>query len=325
MRGFLKKLSRFHKSLQPYIHVAKELRWELKYLKFKRVPKPEFPLGVMRVDGRAYHGGLTDRFKGAISWWNYCSKNHLQFKLHYNYPFKLLDYVVPNEYNWEIKEEDIPDSIFNTRIFYARGEKGHRLEKLKTRKNVWYYGNIDLGNNLKYPPYTDDWGKTFRHLFKPSPLLEQHLERCRSEINNDFVAVVFRFQNLLGDFNEPMYRTIKDQEERRSLISKALSELEKIHKRHKDKTLLVTSDSISFLAEADKKDYTYTIKGNLIHMEFTNNDSDHSQLKSFLDFFMISESSKVYSVVIGDMYKSDFPVYAAKVGGVPFERIELPL
>lgn len=323
MRNFLRKLSKLNKQIQPYTHVAKELIWELKYLKFKKTPIVQ-RTGVMRVDGRGYHGGMTDRFKGAISWWHYCNKKGLKFKLLYNYPFNLTDYVIPNEYDWVIEEKDIPDSILTTRIFYARGENGRRLERLKTNKNIWYYGNIDLGSSLGWAPYTEDWGKAFKKLFKPSPLLEKHIDVCRSEIKAPYIAVVFRFQNLLGDFNEPYYRKINDDTEREQLINKALEELDKIHVLNKGYSVLVTSDSVNFLKEARKNDYVYVIEGKLCHMEFTDNDSQHTQLKSFLDFFMISKASKVYSVVIGDMYKSDFPVYAAKVGGIPFERIVMP-
>lgn len=321
MKRFLQRLSRFHKSLQPYIHVFKEVRWELKYLKLKERQKPGKRMGVMRVDGRSYHGGMTDRFKGAISWWHYCEKNNLEFKLYYVHPFNLTDYVVPNEYDWTVKEEDIPDNWRDTRIFYARGEKGHRLERLKSEKNIWYYGNIDLGSTLGYAPYTNDWGKVFKKLFKPSPFVNKHLDELKLQIGNDYIAVVFRFQNLLGDFNEP-YRKISDPKERENLIERVLNELDDIHKKEPGKTILVTSDSESFLTIAKKRDYVFVIEGKLVHMEFTEKDSGHTQLKSFLDFFMIANSSKVYSVVIGDMYKSDFPVYAAKVNGIPFERIE---
>ena len=322
MRNLLGKLSKFNKQVQPYTHRIKELLWELKYLKFKKSADSQ-PIGVMRVDGRGYHGGMTDRFKGAISWWHYCNKNNLIFKLFYNYPFKLTDYIIPNEYDWRIDEKDIPDSIYNTRIFYARGEKGKRLEKLKAMKNVWYYGNIDIGNTLRYSPYTDDWGKAFKKLFKPSPLLEKHLKKCQEQVKEEYIAVVFRFQNLLGDFNESFYRTIHNQEERRNLIDSALNELENIYRLNGNTPILVTSDSINFLEEANRKDYVYIIEGKLSHMEFINEDAAQTQLKSFLDFYMISRAKKVYSVVIGDMYKSDFPVYAAKVGGIPFERIEI--
>lgn len=45
-------------------------------------------------------------------------------------------------------------------------------------------------------------------------------------------------------------------------------------------------------------------------------------IKSFVDFYLISESSYVYSVKFDDMYSSAFPHYAAKINNRPFKRIE---
>lgn len=319
MRKLLKKISKEYKKLLPYTHVIKELKWELKYLKFKS-KRNNGRIGVMRVDGRGYHGGLTDRFKGAISWWNYCEKNGLDFRIFYVYPFNLTEYVVPNEYDWRIEADEIPDNIRDTRIFYGRGEKGDRLERLHTNKNIWYYGNLDLGNTLPYSPYNRPWGEIFKKLFKPSELLASHLKKCLEEVGGEYVAVVYRFQNLLGDFNERLYKTLKENHERQDLIDKALCELEKIHEENKDMRILVTSDSISFLEKAACKHYVYVIPGKIEHMDFSDSDKNHTQLKSFLDFFMISEAQKVYSVVIGEMYWSQFPEYAAKINNVPFIR-----
>lgn len=300
-------------------HPLKELRWNLKYLKFKpRSAKKR--IGVMRVDGRAYHGGLNDRFKGAISWWNYCEKNGLDFRLYYVYPFNLTDYVVPNEYDWRIDEKDIPDSIHDTRIFYGRGENGKRLDRLRTNKNVWYYGNIDVSRVLPFYPYNRPWGEIFRKLFKPSELLERNLEVYRKEIGGEYVAVVYRFQQLLGDFNEFNYSKITNPEDAKRLISKALEELEKVHNENPGLKVLVTSDSARFLSAASEKPYVYVIKGKVEHMDCTDGDTNHTQLKSFLDYFMISEAQKVYSIVIGKMYRSEFPEYAAKIHDVPFIR-----
>lgn len=320
IRNIAKKISRSYKKLLPYTHVFKELCWSLKYLRFKRGAAMGRRVGVMRVDGRGYHGGMIDRFNGAISWWNYCEKNGLDFRLHYVYPFKLTDYIVPNEYDWRIDEKDIPDGAFDTRIFYGRGEKGQRLERLRTKKHIWYYGNTNLGDSLNYAPYNRPWNEAFKKLFKPSELVDRHLAKCREEIGGNYVAVVYRFQNLLGDFNERWYRTITDVDERQSLVDRCLEELEKVHEENSEMKVLVTADSVEFLALAAQKSYVYVIPGKVEHMDFTDGDSNHTQLKSFLDFFMIAGAERVYSIVVGDMYTSQFPQYAARLNDVPFER-----
>lgn len=307
------------KSIFPHKHAFKDFWLGLRYLKFKPNSGKK-RIGLMRVDGRFYHGGLNDRFKGAVSWWNYCQKNGLEFRLLYNHPFDLTEYVVPNEYDWRIDEKDIPDGIFETRIFYGRGERGYRLDRLKTGKNVWYYGNIDLGRYLKKEPYTADWGEIFRKLFRPSELVESHLVRLRKEINGPYVAAVYRFQNLLGDFPEYHYEELSDPEASARLMARALEELAKVHEENPGLRVLVTSDSCKFLAEAAKRDYVFVIPGKVEHMDSSGRDIDHTQLKSFLDYFMIAEARKVYSIVIGRMYRSEFPEYAAKIYNRPFIR-----
>lgn len=173
---------------------------------------------------------------------------------------------------------------------------------------------------MNYPPYNRPWGKIFKKLFKPSELLACHLKKCREEIGEEYIATVYRFQNLLGDFNEYLYKTLRNNSERIRLINRALFELEKIHEENPGIQVLVTSDSISFLEEAARKSFVYVIPGKVEHMDFTDTDTNHTQLKSFLDFFMISEAQKVYSIVIGEMYRSQFPEYAAKINDVPFIR-----
>ncbi len=317
--GTLRKIFKFYKRIQPSSHVLKEKIWTIKYLKFKgNGDKPR--VGVMRVDGRGYHGGLTDRFKGAVSWFNYCESHGIDFRIFYVYPFNLTDYVVPNEYDWRIEEKDIPDGMSETRIFYARGEKGRRLERLNTKKSIWYYGNMDLGKSLNHEPYDRPWGKIFKKLFRPSDLLSAHLKICHEQIGGDYVAAVYRFQNLLGDFNEYQYKQLRSEEEKRKLMAKAIEELDKIHEENPGMRVLVTSDSHVFLSEASTKSYVYFIPGTVEHMDCTDSDTEHVQLKSFLDFFMISEARKVYSITIGKMYRSQFPEYAAKINDVPFIR-----
>ena len=46
-------------------------------------------------------------------------------------------------------------------------------------------------------------------------------------------------------------------------------------------------------------------------------------LKSFLDFYVLSEAQKIYRIGTSYMYPSEFPVYAAKVHDIPFASIEI--
>ena len=69
----------------------------------------------------------------------------------------------------------------------------------------------------------------------------------------------------------------------------------------------------------------HIIPGTLVHMDEHKNgvpqDPYATYLKSFLDFYVLSEAQKIYRIGTSYMYPSEFPVYAAKVHDVPFESI----
>lgn len=141
------------------------------------------------------------------------------------------------------------------------------------------------------------------------------------------MATVFRFQNLLGDFSEYHYNPIVDRDVRKKLIERCLDAIRRIHSEYQDKEILVTSDSITFLREASKLEHVHIIPGTLIHMDGNKNgipgdyESFEVYLKSFLDFYMLSEAERIYRIGTSYMYPSAFPVYAAKVHNIPFESI----
>jgi len=88
-------------------------------------------------------------------------------------------------------------------------------------------------------------------------------------------------------------------------------------------SLLICSDSVNFLKIVSKIPGVFIIPGELTHMQYTKLNDFGLNLKSFLDFFMISESESVRSVGTNIMYQSDFPALAASIKNVHFERVEL--
>lgn len=96
---------------------------------------------------------------------------------------------------------------------------------------------------------------------------------------------------------------------------------------HKDKVLLVTSDSVTFLKRASQIEGVHIIPGTLIHIDGQKSNIPQNPyeiyLKSFLDFYILSEAQKIYRIGTSYMYPSEFPVYAAKVHNIPFESITI--
>ena len=292
-------------------------------------PNMKNPACIAMVDGTAIHGGMCDRFKGIITLYAYCKSREIPFRIKYTHPFRLEDYLSPAAYDWTLKESEYTDNPRYCRILYMRKEHlARRLLDLSTKKQVHYYGNRDcLPQVNEAYGNTYDWGELFRELFRPGPVLEGRIRTIKKELGNDYYAAVFRFQNLLGDFKEYNYQPIDDPDKAESLIEKCLGAIRGLQTTHGHQPLLVTSDSVTFLERASRIGGVHIIPGTLTHIDGNKNplpeNSYDTYLKSFLDFYVLSEARKIYRIGTSYMYPSECPVYAAKVRGIPFESITL--
>ena len=295
-------------------------------------PQTDEPVYVAMVDGQGYHGGLCDRFKGIVSLYAYCKYRKLPFRIRYTYPFRLEDYLLPADYDWTLKEHEYTDNPMYCKVLYMKGEHlATRLLRVKTKRQVHYYCNRDCLNiiNERYAtgqrPF--EWGELFRELFKPGPVLQERIEGMKKELGGRYYAAVFRFQNLLGDFQEYRFKPIEDKGEAEKLIVKCLDAIRSLQAAHAGQPLLVTSDSVTFLQRASQIDGVHIIPGSLTHIDRVKDkvrgDMYETYLKSFIDFFVLSEAEKIYRIGTSYMYPSQFPVYAAKVHNIPFESITI--
>lgn len=287
----------------------------------KKKPKTKQTLIVL-VDGKFWHGGFCDRLKGIISLYHFAKIKGLEFHLYYNFPFNMEDYLKPNKYNWEIKEADICRNYFYVRYLNLVGDNSiTRLTRLATKKQIQCYANRDIVDSLNQCYKTNySWGELFRELFNPTPQLSALIDYHKNNIAGTYVCAVYRFQQLLGDFVEYDFPELNESEKER-LIEKMLQSVEEISAKHSNMKVLVTSDSELFLNRVANLPRIYTIPGKVVHIDNTINESHEVYLKSFLDFFLLSEGEKIYSIGTVEMYKTEFPLYAAKLNNIPFERI----
>lgn len=288
---------------------------------YKRRTLTYNPTAVAVIDGKLYSGGMTDRFIGIISLYAWCKKNHRSFRIQYTSPFNLSDYLQPALYNWIPNEQDYVRSSKTSFVVYGVGEKhvDKRLNRIDSKKQIHYYGNRDFLQNPDFTNY--DWGCLFKELFKPSENLKKHIDLIKENLPSTYFSIVFRFQNLLDDFQEYNFKSLATTEEKERLISQCLQSITELAFKEKGMDCLVTSDSITFLKRAKMIHNVHVIPGSLIHMGSDSNGTYEQYEKSFLDFFMLSQSIKIYNVVLGRMYSSGFPKYAAKINNIPFERI----
>lgn len=320
--------------LLEFRHLLKEFLLAIKIaLKSKELNKPKTakPVFVAMVDGESFHGGMCDRFKGIISLYAYCKYHGIPFRIRYTCPFKLEDYLSPASYDWILKEHEYTDNPMFSRVLYMRGEHlAKRLLNLRTTKQVHFYSNRDCLAQINGAYAKEDgfnWGELFCELFKPGTVLDERIKSIKKDLGCDYYAAVFRFQNLLGDFHEYHFESIKDKDEAEKLIGKCLDSIKTLKSEHGNKALLVTSDSISFLKRASQIEGVYIIPGVLIHMDGQKNNILENPyeiyLKSFLDFYMLSDAQCIYRIGTSYMYPSEFPVYAAKVHDIPFKSITI--
>ena len=276
---------------------------------------------IFMVDGRMSHGGLSDRLCGLVSTYCYCKEHNKIFKLYFQYPFQLEFFLLSNRCNWEISKDEISHNILDSSPIYISNRQDNMLQrKIANHKLNKQSKQLHIYTNMRY--FRGNFSSLFHELFKPSPLLFDEVQKNLSQIDSDFISITFRFQQLLGDFKEGNF-PILPQDKRLKLMSSCLTEIEKLHKCHSDLKVVVTSDSQSFLLEAKKFNYVYIIPGNIVHMDFTDEDNIAIHLKSFVDLFVISKAQKVYLVYSDQLYRSAFAKTAALLSGALYEEIKI--
>lgn len=302
----------------------KEYYMLLKYNKIS-FGKAKEPMLVAVVDHRRHCQGLADRFKGIVTVYALAKAINVPFRCVFTHPFHLKDFLEPNTYNWLPQPEELSNNIRDARFKIMRKQPTlERLFKvLPLKKQVFVYANYDyLGEiNEKYNK-NYEWGVLFNELFKPTKELEDNLQIHLKQIGDQgYLACTFRFQALLADFKDDYSMALTDAEKTKLIETNrnALSHLVD----NTDLPVLVSSDSMTFIDAVKTLDRVYTVPGKVAHIDRVGGDMKGIHMKLLLDFFMLSRAKKVFSIGTDSMYLSNFPVYAAKINDIPFERIKL--
>lgn len=291
-----------------------------KYRPWGNAVKPKV---IYVLDGTNYMGGISDRIRQIMGVYALCKHKGYEFGLVANSPFELSNYLKPN-YNWSITENNFSRNIFFSKpIYLGYRSKERYLSLIKLRnKQLHLYASVQWG-------FINDFGFTmeqlFWELFEPIPLIKEFIELNKKRYDS-WNSIVFRFQDLLEDFNEShsaQYLKLKLSEKEKDILMNKCYEYVFEQQKKSKQTILVCSDSKIFLQKVASIPGVFIIPGELTHMEYTKQDNFDLHLKGFLDLFMISESDSVQSVGTNIMYPSDFPLLAATIKNVPFERVLL--
>ncbi|MCF0236074.1 MAG: hypothetical protein HUK09_05100 [Bacteroidaceae bacterium] len=285
----------------------------------------EVPRMVFRADGRFPHGGMFDRLKGIISVYAASKCIGREFKILFNHPFNLSDYLAPNRYDWTVAPDELQNHWPAARPVFMYGEGGNptRLVRRSMFERHYYYGfdSLQWLNNRYGQQF--DFGQLYAELFHPTDYLQAYIDQYKAEIGAPYVAIHFRFMNLIGDSNEfaDINPTLPAEQQKR-LVEESLRQVEFLMAQHPDHRVMLATDSPQFTALATERfTVLYVAPGEIKHIGTASDTTADSNLKMFLDYYLISEADYVYNLVSGEMWKSAFPEYAAKIGQKPFQRI----
>lgn len=281
-----------------------------------------FPVAIYSLDGKLFTNGLADRLRGMISVYAYAKCNAIPFRINHQTPFPLEDYIVPNIYDWTFQKHEYSDNLlYANPICLMDYTKGYRMFFLNSHRQHHFYTNIDclsLLNKRYKKQYT--YSQLFQELFKPSSLLQSQVDICEKSLGNNYISISFRFMQLMGDFKD-IRGLILDDSDRADLIERCIGLIYSLKERHSEVLkILVTSDSMTFMHAIANIPFVYQIPGVIGHIGHVDNSS--ANLKTFLDFWMISLAKKAYMGYTGDMYKSNFAKSAANSTGILYEELE---
>lgn len=272
---------------------------------------------VYMADKYVSFGGLADRLRGIISLYDWCKRNNKVFKIYFQDPFSLSHYLVPNLYDWQIYDSvyqgksvliDTPPHLTDVVKF-----QNYMFDKYLTRGEMQIncYTNADLVSNKS------KFSSLFNELFKPSDELKKLLDGYQAFLGKKYISVSFRFVQLLGDFNDCIDKTLTEKEQQK-LIKKCIDALVEINNMNHGTKMLVTADSSKFLEEVKKLEFVVVLPGEIGHSNYSHSEAAH--MKTFLDFMMIANASKIYLARTSQMFKSGFARKASMVNNVPFEE-----
>lgn len=280
---------------------------------------------VVMFDGNTFHGGLVDRLKGIISFLHIAEELNIDFKIFFNHPFSLADYLEPNQIQWIAKDDDIRWNPLNSKILYLM-EEFHinplSIIKNSNKRHFLVYCNVDyLPKFLQHNMSSSElWGKLFNRLFKKTSILQDHLNNLC--LKNNKIAIHTRFTSILGDFKD-VKSELLSADEKNTLLKQLSDKINIIQSNNPEKRIYVFSDSVTFLKHVKTHTGSYILDGTPQHIEIgVNNTKIQNHLKTFIDFFAISECDEIYLISFHKMYNSNFSRYASYISGSTFTHID---
>lgn len=260
------------------------------------------------------HPGLADRLKAAVSLYNLCKKSGYQFKMYFETPFRLSDYLEP-VMKWEARIEELEYSLMDTRFINEQNRKPIRHLTPGKQYHCYCYAGNDMPRIFKDTGYK--WCDLFHELFRPS----KELERAYKDLKLpplSYISVHLRFVNALERFENTFFDNhLETQEERDNLIARCKKGIRELQEENPDTDIYVFSDSKVFLDSLGDMTVKVLAHNDVGHV--SEGISQAAQLKAFLDLYVMSRSAKVYRIEAPELYNwSEYAKLAAMIGDIPF-------
>jgi hypothetical protein len=281
---------------------------------------------ICMYDGRMDHGGIADRLRGVVSSYDVAKRMGYDFRIFFDHPFLLEDYLVPATVDWRITKEELCYNPEDAEAMFC-GSNGTLVEPFFQR--LWFkkrfreaHKQLHVYTNALLLPRSKRYGELFRELFRPSERLEQALAQYSEPLKGGYITVSLRFIGLLDDFTERDGKHIS-AEEQQQLMDRCVAQIRKLYDRMEEKKrVLLTSDSTRFLKyAAEQLDFVYYIPGDVVHIDYQDETPDDINMKLFVDMLLISRADEAWLLQTDKMYNSGFPRRAAQITGIPFHHI----
>lgn len=268
------------------------------------------------------HPGLADRMKAIINCYNIAKMNGYQFKIVFKIPFRLEDYLMPNEVDWRADFSDLNYSVGGTRFFnelnFLSEDSWKGRTHLVNDKEYHCYSYIGNRQPEIFPESGYEWSKLFHELFRPTARLQTAIDACGYQ-ERSYIAVHLRFVNALDNFEEVTCcdNALRTEKEKQNLINRCKQGLMRIKNENEGSRVLVFSDSKRFLDSLDDIPVEVLDHDNVGHISFGT--GDDATLKTFVDLYMIARAKTVYRIDAPELYAwSGFAVTGAMIGGIEF-------
>lgn len=329
-------LGRISRAVEALVYRSRYLRWHVAFRRLNaRHRRRLLPLYagescrsrlarkrvVCVMNGNFEAGGLADRLRTVVSVYQVCQELGLEFRLLFDSPFLLSQYLEPGVYDWTISADEVNfDSMTEvvcceiTDDTLYQSQRVHSLLRLRlgssTADEIHVYGNP----SFCYAEGT--YATLFHQLFRLSSHLVSALEVERRKLGGDYFAVHLRFSRLLGDLDD--LGSVLEPSRQQSLIDRCLECVACLQRRNRHQAMLLCSDSTRFVnAVRQCMPDVHLVDGEIGHIDYTRfEEGSDAFIKLFVEYFLMSGARSVYRVSVDGMRLSGLPLSASIIGGI---------